>query len=109
VSTRVDGFIEMFFSVDHTEIIAALLGGAFVLLFITVGVVWVLCKKWKKIPKIPEVLVGVFEYFHFLFLFLHLALCYMHISPKNVVFNPFVEEYPYNKTHTHCKVLGVTT
>lgn len=44
---------------DHTEIIAALLGGAFVLLFITVGVVWVLCKKWKKIPKIPEVLRSI--------------------------------------------------
>ncbi|XP_067242931.1 interferon gamma receptor 1-like [Chanodichthys erythropterus] len=44
---------------DHTGLIAALLGGGFMLLFITVGVVWVLCKKWNDWPKVPEVLRSI--------------------------------------------------
>ncbi|XP_048061837.1 interferon gamma receptor 1-like [Megalobrama amblycephala] len=44
---------------DHTGLIAALLGGGFVLLFITVGVVWVLYKKWNDWPKVPEVLRSI--------------------------------------------------
>lgn len=102
----------------------ALLGGGFLLFFITVGVVWLLWKKWSKIPKFPEVLVGVFESFHFLFLF-YILHCHMHISPEHEnVFNPragpnpyfvcllwdafavAVEEYSYNKPHTYCKVSG---
>lgn len=70
MSTRADGFIDMLFSVDHARLIMALLGVGVVLLFVIAGVVWVLSKKWSKIPKFPEVLVGVFESFHFLFHFL---------------------------------------
>jgi len=58
---------EMFFSEDHTGLILALLGGGFVLLCIIAGVVWVLSKKLDS--KLPQVLVCVFESFHFLFLF----------------------------------------
>lgn len=41
---------------DNIALIVALLGGGLVLLFVSVGVVWVLCKKWSKIPKVPQVL-----------------------------------------------------
>ncbi|XP_056117879.1 interferon gamma receptor 1-like [Rhinichthys klamathensis goyatoka] len=41
---------------DHTGLILALLGGGFVLLCIIAGVVWVISKKWSKIPKLPEAL-----------------------------------------------------
>ncbi|XP_077080215.1 growth/differentiation factor 10b [Siphateles boraxobius] len=41
---------------DHTGLIMLLVGGGFVLLSIIAGVVWVLTKKWSKIPKLPEAL-----------------------------------------------------
>ncbi|RXN38399.1 interferon gamma receptor 1-like protein [Labeo rohita] len=41
---------------DKTGLISALLGGGTIMLLIMMGVVWLLCKKWSKIPKIPEVL-----------------------------------------------------
>ncbi|KAL1263499.1 hypothetical protein QQF64_006238 [Cirrhinus molitorella] len=45
--------------IDKTGLIAALLGGGTIVLFIIMGVVWLLCRKWSKIPKIPEVLRGL--------------------------------------------------
>ncbi|XP_073691330.1 interferon gamma receptor 1-like [Garra rufa] len=44
---------------DKTGLIAGLLGGGTIMLFIIVGVLWLLCRKWSKIPKIPEVLRGL--------------------------------------------------
>lgn len=43
---------------DKPIYIAALVGGGVVILFIFLGFVWLLCKKWSSIPKIPEVLIN---------------------------------------------------
>nr|XP_055026856.1 interferon gamma receptor 1-like [Misgurnus anguillicaudatus] len=43
---------------DKPIYIAALVGGGVVILFIVLGFVWLLCKKWSSIPKIPEVLIN---------------------------------------------------
>uniref|UniRef100_A0A8C2GHX6 Interferon gamma receptor 1-like b n=1 Tax=Cyprinus carpio TaxID=7962 RepID=A0A8C2GHX6_CYPCA len=44
---------------DKTGIIAALVGGGTIVLFIIMGFVWLLCKKLSQIPKIPEFLRNV--------------------------------------------------
>ncbi|XP_016144362.1 growth/differentiation factor 10b [Sinocyclocheilus grahami] len=44
---------------DRTGLIAAVLGGGTVMLFIIIGFVWLLCRKLSKIPKIPEFLRNV--------------------------------------------------
>ncbi|XP_059422810.1 interferon gamma receptor 1-like [Carassius carassius] len=44
---------------DKTGIIAALIGVGTIVLFIFMGFVWLLCRKWSKIPKIPAFLRNV--------------------------------------------------
>ncbi|XP_052427664.1 interferon gamma receptor 1-like isoform X2 [Carassius gibelio] len=44
---------------DKTGLIAALIGVGTIVLFITMGFVWLLCRKWSKIPKIPAFLRNV--------------------------------------------------
>ncbi|XP_058652227.1 interferon gamma receptor 1-like isoform X2 [Onychostoma macrolepis] len=44
---------------DKTGIIAALLGGGIIVLFIIIGFVWLLCRKWSEIPKMPKFLRNV--------------------------------------------------
>ncbi|XDV50908.1 hypothetical protein PO909_019894 [Leuciscus waleckii] len=41
---------------DHSVLIMAFLGVGVVMFFIIAGVVWILSKKWSKIPKFPEAL-----------------------------------------------------
>ncbi|XP_052006378.1 interferon gamma receptor 1-like isoform X1 [Xyrauchen texanus] len=40
----------------ETGYIPAVIGVVVVLLFIAVGFVWILCKKWSRIPQIPKIL-----------------------------------------------------